>query len=166
MLTVVIFKGRNVPSALSPARIAEILLCSVVPPVSGSSQIDIIAHSHGDMAVLQMPLSEGSNIAWDQSGSVNSSSYAEQPKPMDRHHTEHVVEGEVDSRICMSVSESFDEGECPSMSTLSSNVSEWDVNDVLAWMCQFEPLRSKVYEVELRKRKVRRSWEHVQKARK
>lgn len=34
------------------------------------------------------------------------------------------------------------------------NVREWGVDDVVAWLCQFEPLRSRAYVAEIRRQQV------------
>ena len=155
MLTVVVFKGRNVPSALSPAQIAETVLYSVVPPAPGSSQVNTIAHPHGHMTVLQLPLLD------DNTSALNSQLAAAVVQEQSLTELEEST-SQQSGGLGVAIGDSFDEGVCPAVSALGSNVREWDVNDVLGWMCQFEPLRSKSYEREIRRRKVGNVLEKVE----
>jgi hypothetical protein len=56
LISVVIYRGRDVPCALTPSQLAETVLYTIVPPPLNEGQLTQMTHHNGDMAVLQVPL--------------------------------------------------------------------------------------------------------------
>eukprot|EP00952_Eustigmatos_sp_NYUAD-ZCMA_P003164 13769-Eustigmatos_ZCMA.PRE.1 len=49
------------------------------------------------------------------------------------------------AKVCLSESVYVGSAEKREPVRLSANVREWAVDEVVTWLCQFEPLRSKAY---------------------
>jgi hypothetical protein len=154
MLTVVVLKGRNVPSAVAPAQLAETVMLSIVPPPPGSSQLSEVAHPHGDMAVLQTPMPTSGYGYYEAPQDVVALAL---PPYEQRIMSPSQMGREMDNPLArVNVSESVYVGSSDrrELVKLSPNVRQWSVEDVVTWLCQFEPLRSKAYVQEIRRMKV------------
>lgn len=163
-LTVVVFRGRDVPSSLTPAQLAETVLYSVIPPAPGEAQITEVPREDGDMAVLQVPLSgayyrpvvggegeqegcgSGSSPMMEAAQRVGAVVRPAMPSPPVSAHSPGTAR--------VDVGESIAAGDRRDHVGLNPNVREWAVEDVVAWICQFEPLRSKAYVSEIRRQRV------------